>query len=518
MRKMAKSIMDCDLVVLGAGGCGLVAAVKAADVSGKKVIVLEKATKPGGATTFAHGMQIQNSKWQIAAGLGSESGSGRGGPPQVGARGSAAGDTSAQERKAGGPAKGGGPGPGSTPDVSGQFFDWLVEKGGAEQYFKIGKAGEKMVGMRSISMPARMEKYKNHPDNSIGPGWMGTYFVEKMVECCKKMDIPILTETRAKKFITDEQGRITGVMADTKDGELQINCKACFIGAGGFGADFERLKKMWPEDYNGKSMHRFSPPTNTGDCINMAEEIGAAIDMEVAWVSIGGPAHHPYSYSIYRIMWQPEVVYVNLNGERWIDETKGLEGGSARLALQPKAEMYAIADNDLTEMLGERLIANPPEAADIPILKKFREEIAYEVSLDEGGAKGNHTKKANTLVELALKMDVDPRTFSAAIARYNEFCEKGKDPDFGKKPEYLKAIRKPPFYAFWGQRFTQCTHGGILVNDNTEVLDKNGKVMPGLFAGGDGTSSGNRGGGGLPGAINSGYAGGITAGKYISKA
>jgi fumarate reductase flavoprotein subunit len=169
-------------------------------------------------------------------------------------------------------------------------------------------------------------------------------------------------------------------------------------------------------------------------------------------------------------------------------------------------------------MLGERLIASPPEAADIPILKRFREEIAYEVSLDEGRVKGSHTKKANTLVELALKMDVDPKVFTATIARYNEFCEKGKDLDFSKKPEYLKAIRKPLFYAFWGQRFTQCTHGGIVVNDNTEVPDKNGKVIPGLFAGGDGTSSNGRGGGGLPGAINSGYSGGMTAGKYISKA
>jgi succinate dehydrogenase/fumarate reductase flavoprotein subunit len=512
---MINNIINCDLVVLGAGGCGLVAAVKAADVSGKKVIVLEKAKKPGGATTFAHGMQIKNSKWQAAAGLTSQNNSGPGGAPAQ--AGSSAPASAAKERIAGGPKRGGGPGPGATPDVSGQFFDWLVEKGGAEKYFKVSKSGDKVPMMGSISMPARMDEYRNHPDPSIGPGWMGTYFVEKMLECCEKTGIPVLTETRAKKFITDSQGKITGVLADTKDGELQVNCKACFIGAGGFGADYELLQKMWPEDYNGKSMHRFSPPTCTGDCIKMAEEIGAATDMSVAWVSIGGPAHHPYSYSIYRIMWQPENMYVNLNGERWIDETKGLSTiSSALLVMQPKAEMYAVADNDLTEMLGERLIANPPEESDIPILKKFREDIAYEVSLDEMGVKGNRAKKADTLIELALKMDVDPKAFIAAVERYNAFCDKGQDLDFGKKPEYLKAIRNPPFYAFWGQRFTQCTHGGIVVNDNTEVLDASGKVMPGLFAGGDGTSSGDRGGGGLPGAINSGYSGGIAAGKYIA--
>ncbi len=511
---MANNIINCDLVVIGAGGAGLVAAVKAADVSGGKVVVLEKAKKPGGATTFAHGMQIKGSKWQEAAGLTVQNN----GPPSGGGSQKETSDA-VPERVAGAPARGGGPGPGATPDVSGPFFDWLVEKGGAEKYFKVSKPGEKIPMMGPISMPARMEKYKNHPDPSIGPGWMGTYFVEKMLECCKKKGIPMLTETRAKKFITDAGGRVTGVLADTPDGELQVNCRACFIGAGGFGADYELLKKMWPEDYNGKSMHRFSPPTNTGDGIKMAEEIGAAVDMSVAWVSIGGPAHHPYSYSIYRIMWQPEMMYVNLDGERWLDETKGLSAiSSAYLALQPKAEMYAIADHELTGMLGERLIANPPEESDIPILKKFREDIAYEAALDEKSSRGNHTKKADTLIGLALKMDVDPKRFVAAVERYNRFCENGQDPDFGKKPEYLKPIKTPPFYAFWGQRFTQCTHGGILVNTNTEVLDKNGNVIPGLFAGGDGTSCNDRGGGGLPGAINSGYTGGIVAGTYISKA
>ena len=147
---MTTNIMNCDLVVLGAGGCGLVAAVKAADVSGKKVIVLEKAKKPGGATTFAHGMQISNSKWQIAAGLTSQTRSVPGGAPaQTGSSGSASGASVAKERVAGGPSRGGGPGPGATPDVSGQFFDWLVEKGGAEKYFKVSKPGDKVPMMAS---------------------------------------------------------------------------------------------------------------------------------------------------------------------------------------------------------------------------------------------------------------------------------------------------------------------------------------------------------------------------------
>jgi len=224
---MAGKVMDCDLVVLGAGGAGLVAAVKAADVSGKKVIVLEKAKKPGGATNLAGGLRVSNSKWQKAASIMSQGGT----PGIPGAR---ARDKNSNERSAGYPRRGNGPGPGATPEVTDQFFDWLADKGGAEKYFKLNKNG-------IVEMPNRLDKYRNHPDPSIGPGREGTYVIDKMVECCEKQGIPILTGIRARKFIMDSNGKVTGVLADGEDGVIQINCKACYIGAGGFGADFERL-------------------------------------------------------------------------------------------------------------------------------------------------------------------------------------------------------------------------------------------------------------------------------------
>lgn len=491
---MATKIMDCDLVVIGAGGAGLVAAVKAADVSGKKVIVLEKAKKPGGATIFAHGMPINDSTWQKEAGEAVKN-------PQ---------------------------------DISGRFFDWLVTKGGAEKCFRMAKPGEKMVLMTSVIMPTRIDKYKNHPDPSIGPGWMGTYIVDKMMECCEKKGIPVLTETGARKFTTNANGKISGVLADTKDGPLLVNCKACYIGAGGFGANYEKCKKVWPREFNNKTMHCMCPPTDTGDCIDMATAIGAAIDLEKnVWLSIAGPSHHPYSYTINAMLGAPEMVAINLNGERFLSGVKPTnahknapEDGKiplpttnpATLILgeQPKAVMYAVADRDILEMQIEKLISNPSEEVDIPIVKKVREDIAYEVALDEAGAHGNHAKKADTLEELALKMDIDPKAFVATIEKYNKFCDNGLDPVFNKAPDTLKPIRKPPFYAFFGHRWSHTTHGGIVINDNTEVLDADGNVIPGLFAGGDAASAG----GGLKPclwqAITDGYTGGIVAGNYLT--
>ena len=392
---MATKVMDCDLVVLGAAGCGMVAAVKAADVSGKKVIVLEKAKKPGGATIFANDTgesgPIIDSQWQKEAGY-------------------AVNDP---------------------PDITGQFFDWLASKGGAEKFFRIFKKGEeRKVGGNTVAiyMPGRQEKYKDHPDPSIGPGWMGSYVVDKMVECCEKMGIPVLTETRARRFITDEKGRITGVLADARDGQLLVNCKACVIAAGGFGANYEKLKKYWPEHFNNKEIHCLCPPTITGDCIDMAEEIGAAINQD-KWSTeypggffVSGPGRHPYSISFGGIM----GVSINLNGERWNEQT------GVGVALQPKGVAYNVFDSNILETQGTKIVAGVKNEREIPIYSKWREHLEYEVAIDEEGAKGNHAKKADTLEELALKMDIDPKAFVTTIERYNKFCDNGKDPDLEK--------------------------------------------------------------------------------------
>jgi fumarate reductase flavoprotein subunit len=460
---MTIKIMDCDLVVLGAGGAGLVAAVKAFDLTGKKVIVLEKTRKPGGASNFAGTMgasgQIKDSTWQKEAGC----------------------EVS------------------ETQDITGQWFDWLVSKGGAETFFKVAKPGENppqaffMGTKMEIYWPARLEKYRSLPDPSIGPGKMGTFVVDKLVDCCKKSGIQILTETRARKFVADARGKVTGVLADTKDGQLLINCNACIIAAGGYGANMEKLKKYFPKEFNNTKIHSLCPPAATGDCIDMAEEIGAHVDHTVKGVGSSpagfysdSPMHHPYSYSVHSLMNGGSTVSINLDGKRWKNES-GM--GGASVSQQPGGVAWAIADSDILEAMGKQVEEEKSEEThEGRVLRKWREELAYEIAIDEEGASGNHARKADTLAELALKMKIDPRAFVDTIERYNKFCDNGKDLDFGKSAQMLKAIRKPPFYAIFGHRWSQCTKGmnGVAVNAKFEALNANGEAMPGLYAVGDG--------------------------------
>jgi succinate dehydrogenase/fumarate reductase flavoprotein subunit len=446
---MTTKVMDCDLVVLGAGGSGLVSAVRASDLSGKKVIVLEKAKKTGGSSIFAGVWgelgAVMDSKWQKDAGY-----------------------------KVNDP-----------PDITGVFFDWLVSKGGAETFFKVAKPEEKKY--LQIYMPNRLEKYKDLPDPSIGPGKLGSYVVDKMLECCQKAGIQVLTETRARKLIMDNNGKVIGVMADTKEGHLLVNCKACIIAAGGFGANKEKLKKYWPQIFNNTKMHSLCPPTMTGDCIDAAEDIGAAIDQVERKFPGGflgdGPMHHPYSFCVASLS---GGVSVNLDGKSWRVEGTG---SSASIADQPGGVAYSILDSDMIETMGPKLAENARadqrEEWRIAILKRWREELAYEVTIDEEGASGNHTKKADTFTELALKMKINPKTFVETMESYNKSCETGKDS--GRPGQRNKPIVKPPFYAIFGHRWSQCTKGlhGICVNSKFEVLDAKGVTISGLYAVGD---------------------------------
>jgi hypothetical protein len=517
--------MGCDLLVIGMGGIGSICAGRAIDLlPDKKIIIIEKAKKPGGASILAHGLQITDSEWQRKAGA------------QI------------SEPKS----------------ISGQFWDWFVTKGGAEKYFMVketvnwGMTNQKW----GIDMPYRIEKYRNLDDPSIGPGYWGSFIVDKMMECCQKANVPVLFETPAKSFIKDASGRLTGCIAESKDGDIQINFKACFIGAGGFGSNYKKCQELWPKIYNNIPMHNLCPPSLTGDLIDAAQEAGAGIDLKNAGTNVQGPIHHPYSYAIVAMTRTGHMgLEVNMEGERAINQGGGGPGQATANPL-----IYTIADQDIIEKAGPAAADSVSEPYEHEFIKKnWRQELADEAAADEKGRYGRHTTKADTLVDLALKLDMDPNVLIATVEKYNKGLASGGSQGagmggmmdmpgggqggqggpqgmqggqsapggaqgtqgapggaqggqisgmaammamMGGMGEARMPIKKGPFYAIFQQRFRQCTHGGIIVNAKHEVLDTRGNVMPGMYAGGDctteytestGTQSSGQGGGPMRG-------------------
>jgi len=455
------------VVVLGAGGSGLITAVRTAMLTGKKVIVLEKAKEPGGNTWYAGGFRIHYSKLQIEAGI----------PDTRDAkiRDFMINVLWQEDHHL----------VYNVFQATEKLVDWLIEKCGCEQDFILADAPANMGSGKAVMFVNKTGKKFKHPDTSIGPGGnsMGNYIVEKMLAMCKKLGIEILTEHTAENLIKDKTGSVVGVLARDPGGVTEVSCKAVVLATGCFSRNEKLLKMANPElAMAGEPVHLFSVPSCTGDGIRMAEEAGADIDYHNMRALALGPAHHPFGFASVCISREPEILFFNLNGKRWANEMENAMALRHEFHKQPGLIHYAVADSNIVKTIVDRLVATRKDGdAGVAIFKEYQKEIEEESKLN------TPTKKADTLEELARLMGVPEDVFVAEIKRYNELCRKGRDDDFFKAPEYLIPVEKPPFYAFYGKRFQENAMGGAKIDSTTRVLDKSGNPIPGLYAVGDNT-------------------------------
>ena len=117
----------------------------------------------------------------------------------------------------------------------------------------------------------------------------------------------------------------------------------------------------------------------------------------------------------------------------------------------------------------------------------------YQEDLDrEAGYKTPPVYKADTLEALAEQLQIDPSALVHTVAEYNRFCSGKKDREFGKNAEFLIPREQGPYYAVYGQLFSECSAGGVRVDAKCRVLRNDQTPIPGLYAGGDATSAMHR--------------------------
>lgn len=445
--------LRCDLVVIGCGGSGAIAAARAAERSGKQVIVLEKAEKYGGSAWFA-GFEVM--------------GGGPGGPgPGPGGPGGGAGD-----RFQGKVSKEIQQVARTAPKA---FSDWMLTMDGVSEHW-VEKPAPFGPG-KAVGLKGRTYFNLKCRDEAIGPGRGGSFVVQTMVDQFDHLGVKLLTGTGAKKLLT-ENGRITGVLAQDKGGDILIHCDAVVVSAGGFAWNDELLTKYWPwfmtDDPTAEPVHRFAAPTNTGDATVLGESAGAWVDYDNFTVNLFGPVHHPFSFCLFKFACEPEIISVNREGKRFYDESF-FPNGAAKIGSQPGRTAWSIVDANTLKLIADRLIAGN----DGWIHKDYLTEIETELKLD------TPLKKADTIAELAQLCGIDPEALQATIDQYNADCAAGADSQFGKKPETMRPILQAPFYAIYGKMATDGAFGGIRVNEKMEALRPDGTVLPGLYATGD---------------------------------
>jgi fumarate reductase flavoprotein subunit len=311
----------------------------------------------------------------------------------------------------------------------------------------------------------------------------GASAIRALAVRAKELGVKIMPASPVKRIIR-ENDRIAGVVAEQGGEDVRFGAKAVVIGSGGYANNREWVKK-----YTGFDIEKNLVPAGnvgkTGDGIRMAWEVGAAPEglgvMELFRV---GPMGTDYVMKghIELIAAQP-VLWVDPEGRRFCDESVAFYETSAGNvnARFPQGYTYSLFDDSIKEDLVCNGIDKGQGQDNPPGTRPVRFDEEMRAALENG----NRESLVSDSVEgLAEQMGVAPSVLRPTVDEYNGFCSKGHDELFAKSPRYLKALKGPRFYAVKARTISLGTLGGIRINHRMEVIDKGGKAIPGLYAGG----------------------------------
>ena len=307
--------------------------------------------------------------------------------------------------------------------------------------------------------------------------------------------VDVLYNTTAKD-ITTEGGKVTGLQAVKKDGtKVSIKADAVILCTGGYIGN----KAMLSEYMSGAEINPAGGSLSTGDGINMGKALGAVLDKNfgICLNEYGGTnskatrsAKQAYydSNSAFK-MGVYGGLFVDGQGNRFMDEGKmcdfPMSYGSEPIVRN--SPYYAVVDQNYVEAMETVGLYEYTRAKgatdDWFIGNYFKGRLLPNLSKDlEEGIEEGWAYKADSIEELADFFGLND--LKATIDEYNGFCQDGNDPDFGKKAMYLSAVTEPPFYIIQNQPSGWSTIGGLRVDSNLRVLDDDNHVIPGVYAAG----------------------------------
>ena len=307
-----------------------------------------------------------------------------------------------------------------------------------------------------------------------GSGFIDAY-VEKLESFGDQVEIMMLTE--AEEFIMDGKS-VVGVKAIDKDGNtIILSAKnGVVLSTGGFAGNVE-LRQKFAEGEKWEDLGENVLTTNlkavTGDGIVMSEKIGAQfVDMEhIQLLHLGNPFTGSTTGVIpYKGRSAEEVIFVNAEGNRFIAEDERRDVICNAILKQEGAFYWMIHDSKNIEPNGD---------------------------LAENYIKGGYLYRADTLDELAELIEIPAENLKKSVEIYNEAVVSGVDEQMGRALLEV-TIEEGPFFAAKRVPSAHHTMGGVKIDENAQVFDESGSVIPGLFAAGEitgGIHGGNRVGG-----------------------
>ncbi len=460
---------ECDVVIVGAGGAGMTAALQAVDSGVNSVIIVEKGGSTGGNTSRATGgmnaaktVYQDENEWSDATTTAVEKAIAT--AEEKYADGDKVSNLTALVKEQFEAYKAnpegyfdsvelfaldtiiGGKGLNDFDLVmtltgnSAEAIDWLATKNA--HLTNVGSFGGASV--KRIHR-ATTEDGKTTP--------VGAYLVKVLTADVEAEDKIDLRANTAATEIVMEDGKAVGVKVKNENGEYTIRAKAVILASGGFGADLDRVAALKPEL---AGFVTTNASTITGDGIDMAVAVGAAtVDMEQIQI-------HPSVYTETTTALITEgirgdgAILVNQEGKRFVNELETRDNVSAAELAQEGGYAYTILDQKMMDA-----------------------SSTYNGYFTKG-----YAVQADTYEELAEKLGVDPATFAATMEAWNKAVADQKDDEFGRL-SFAAALDTAPYYAIKVSPGIHHTMGGVKINTNAEVLTEAGEAIPGLYAAGE---------------------------------
>ncbi len=333
----------------------------------------------------------------------------------------------------------------------------------------------------------------NIAPNPIGNYHRGTMLFKYIAEAVQKRGIQTMWETPARRLVT-EGGAVRGVVATSKGKEVRIKAnRAVVLTCGGFEYNEwmkENYLRAYPAYFTGN-------PGNTGDGINMALEVGAALwhMNKSSWRTVMKFPDFPIAFSTQHH--ETSSIFVDKRGKRFTNERYmghafgyELTNYDCYAHCYPKVPCYWIFDEKRRVLAPLALslsgACNPPGGIMGDIFYIWSEDNQKEI--DRGWI-----MKANTIEELASKILADPdnnglmspSVLRETVKQYNQWHKKGDDSDFHKPKEWLQPIENPPFYAVKLWPGGPNTQGGPKRNVKGQVVHPDNTPIPRLYSAGE---------------------------------
>lgn len=461
---------SADLIIVGAGGAGLSAAVTAKDLDVKNVLVLEKMPVIGGNTLrCASAFNAADPDRQKAL-------------PMTETLKEAVVKAISEKPVSEEHAK-------LMADVKAKYEAYL--KSGSKTLFDCPEwhALQTYNGGDKVGQIPLIRQYSNNVLDTLhwmqskgspvmdrvsqgaGALWQRTHqldapaglgLIDPLYQSAVKQGVNFKLGMRVQDLILNDKGRVIGVTATDKVGnKYEFTSKdGVILATGGYSQNKEMRRKSAP--HLTPEMVSTNQPGATGDGIVIATRHGAdTTGMNYVQVyPLATPGTGALQGRARKMSGLDDVIDVNKNGERFVKEDARRDEFVAAIKKQPGGVVYDINDSSIVKPLNS-----------------FNEDVETLVNI-------GRIYKADSLADLAKQLGMPADKLEATVAEFNKMVEAKNDPKFGRKL-FDRPIVKPPFYATPRAPSIHHTMGGLQISTNAQVLDKNGKPIPGLYAAGE---------------------------------